>query len=139
MRIIISTFNLLVIALVLVQSSAFAQDNRSQYPKFLSRSYIGLNMGYIDYDFTSLQLEPGYQVKNIRVPHLALQVLLLGHHITENLSAQITYTRPVKWVEYESLNGDQHIHYVRMNISRADGQIPITRSPRNSQRSEKGD
>lgn len=93
-----------------------AQDTRVQYPRFLSRSYIGVNMGYINYPFSSLQLEPGFQAESIRIPHLALQVLLLGHHINKNLSVQITYLRPVKWVEYKYVNGDQYIHSVWMNI-----------------------
>src|SRR5215216_6739300 len=100
----------------LMNLSISAQDTRAQYPRFLSRSYIGLNMGYINYPFSSLQLEPGFQAESIRIPHLAVQVLLLGHHINKNLSAQISYSRPVNWVEYKHVNGDQYIHYVWMNI-----------------------
>lgn len=97
--------------------TSFAQDSRAQYPKFLSRSYIGLNMGYINYPFTHKQLEPGFTAESLKVPHLAVQVLLIGHHINKNLSAQITYSRPVNWVEYKHINGDQYIHYVWMNIA----------------------
>lgn len=99
-----------------LQHPASAQVNRAQYPRFLSRSYIGVNVGYIDYPFTSAQFEPGFSAESIKVPHLALQVLLLGYHITDKLSAQITYTRPVNWVEYRYVNGDQYIHYVWMNL-----------------------
>ena len=111
-------FRISVLALILELSdlSLSAQDTRAQYPRFLSRSYIGLNMGYINYPFSSLQLEPGFQAESIRIPHLAVQVLLIGHHINNNLSAQITYLRPVNWVEYKHVNGDQYIHYVWMNI-----------------------
>lgn len=108
---------LLALIFVLLHPSVPAQDTRAQYPRFLSRSYIGLNMGYIDYPFSSLQLEPGYEAESIRIPHLALQVLLIGHHINKNLSAQISYSRPVNWVEYKHVNGDQYIHYVWMNIA----------------------
>jgi hypothetical protein len=87
-------------------------------------------MGYIDYPFSSLQLEPGFQAESIRVPHLALQVLLIGHHITNNLSAQLSYCRPVNWVEYKSLNGDQYIHYIRMNIAgvTAKYRVPVVKN-----------
>ncbi len=111
------TTALLATILALSDYAVLAQDTRAQYPRFLSRSYIGLNMGYINYPFSSVQLEPGFEAQAIRVPHLALQVLLLGYHINNNLSAQITYSRPVNWVEYKYVNGDQYIHYVWMNIA----------------------
>ena len=116
-------------ALIIFHNPLAGQDVRAQYPRFLSRSYIGLNMGYINYPFSSLQLEPGYEAESIRVPHLALQVLLLGYHINKNLSAQITYSRPVNWVEYEHVNGDQYIHYVWMNIGglTAKYRLPVTK------------
>ena len=94
-----------------------AQDARAQIPRFLSKSYIGVNMGYIHYPFSALQLEPGFQAESIRIPRLALQVLLLGYHFNDWLSAQVTYTRPVNWVEYNSINGDRHIHYIHMNFA----------------------
>lgn len=94
-----------------------AQDSRAQIPRVLSNSFIGLNMGYIHYPFSEIQLEPGFRVESIRIPHLALQVLLLGHHFNDRLSAQITYMRPVNWVEFKSINGDGHIHYIRMNLA----------------------
>ena len=108
---------LLTLVLALSNYKLAGQDSRAQYPRFLSRSYIGLNMGYINYPFSSLQLEPGFQAESIRIPHLAVQVLLIGHHINKNLSAQISYSRPVNWVEYKHVNGDQYIHYVWMNIA----------------------
>ncbi|MBC7828590.1 MAG: acyloxyacyl hydrolase [Chitinophagaceae bacterium] len=74
-------------------------------------------MGYINYPFSSLQLEPGFRAESIRIPHLALQVLLLGHHFNKNLSAQISYMRPVNWVEYKNINEDKYIHYVWMNVA----------------------
>lgn len=117
MRINIVQTVLLILIIAFFDPGLAAQDPRAQFPRFLSRSYIGLNMGYIDYPFSSLQLEPGFQAESIRVPHLALQVLLIGHHITNNLSVQLSYCRPVNWVEYKSINGDQHIHYVWMNIA----------------------
>lgn len=120
-------FILVIVVFTTVGRSVFGQDDRAQYPRFLSRSYIGLNMGYIQYPFSSRQLEPGFEAESIRIPHLALQVLLIGHHINKNLSAQITYSRPVNWVEYKHVNGDQYIHYVWMNMAglTAKYRIPI--------------
>ena len=128
MRIVV--FKLIILITVFaVFSYELRAQNRAQYPRFLSRSYVGLNMGYINYPFTALQLEPGYTAQTIRVPHFALQVLLLGHHITDKLSAQITYTRPVNWIEYQYVNGDQYIHYVWMNMAglTAKYRFPITK------------
>lgn len=52
------------------ESSASAQDGRAQYPRFLAHSYIGLNIGYIDYPVSNSQMEPGFKVDSIRAPHL---------------------------------------------------------------------
>ena len=110
---------ILLLTLFLLSENSYvsAQDSRAQYPRFLSNAYIGLNMGYVNYPFSRKQLEPGYQVQSIHVPHLAVQVLLLGYQINKNLSAQILYMRPVKWVEYKNVNGDNKIHQVWMNIA----------------------
>jgi len=110
-------FILLTLVIPLKSLALYAQDTRSQYPRFLSNSYIGVNMGYIDYRFSSLQVQPGFDAESIRIPHLAVQVLLLGHHFNKYLSAQISYTRPVNWVEYKNVNGDKTIHYVWMNVA----------------------
>jgi opacity protein-like surface antigen len=116
------------LTLVVVTLPATAQDSRAQYPRFLSRSYVGLNMGYIDYGFSAAQLEPDFQTESVHIPHLALQVLLLGYRFNEYLSAQINYMRPVKWVEYK-VNTDQHVHYVRMNIAglTVKSRLPVTK------------
>lgn len=92
------------------------QDTRAQYPKFLSNSYFGVNIGYIDYPFSSASLEPGYTVTSVQVPHVGVRLMLLGHQFTENLSAQISYMRPVNWVQYKSINGDHRSHSVWMNV-----------------------
>ena len=122
-------FFLLSLFLFLGNADSMAQDNRAQYPRFLSNSYIGLNMGYINYPFSSIQLEPGFQARSIRVPHLALQVLLLGHHFNKYFSAQISYMRPINWVEYDNINGFGYKHYVWMNIAgfTLRSRLPITK------------
>src|SRR6185437_16520777 len=77
-----------------------AQDQPAQYPRFLSNTYVGVQLGYIDYPFSSSQVQPGFQVQSIRVSHLAARVFLIGHEFNQYFSAQISDMRPVEWVEY---------------------------------------
>lgn len=120
---------LVILIITIINVSAPAQDTKAQYPNFLSKSYIGLHMGYIQYPFSRRQLEPGFQAESIRIPHLAVQVLLLGHHFNKYFSAQVSYMRPVNWVEYINVNGDQKIHYVWMNIAglTVKSRLPVTK------------
>src|SRR5438309_4791486 len=80
--------------------SVRAQDDRVQYPVLLRNAYFGLNLGYINYPFSNAQLAPGYSAQSVTVPHMAVRLTLFGYRFSQNLSAQITYMRPVKWVEY---------------------------------------
>ncbi|MBD0331845.1 MAG: hypothetical protein ICV66_04260, partial [Chitinophagaceae bacterium] len=79
---------------------AAAQDKRAQYPSFLSNAYFSVNVGYINYPFAVKQMEAGYSVQSVHVPHTAARLVLYGQRINKYLSAQITYMRPVNWVEY---------------------------------------
>jgi hypothetical protein len=96
---------------------AIAQRNRAQYPPVLSNSYFNVDIGYINYAFSNQQLEPGFEAASINVPHVAVKLVLFGHQFNDYLSAQITYMRPVSWVEYKNVNGDQSNHSVWMNIA----------------------
>lgn len=106
-----------------------AQDNRTQYPRLLSNAYFGLNVGYINYPFSNAHVEPGFQAEKIKIPHLAVRLMLLGYRINESLSAQITYMRPVNWVEYQGINGNNSSRSVYMNIAglTLKSQLPITK------------
>jgi hypothetical protein len=110
--------------------SVFSQDMRAQYPRVLFNSYFGLNVGYIDYRFRDARMESGFGVQDILVPHLAVQALLFGHEFSPYVSAQVSYTRPVQWVQYENVNGDRATHSVWMNIAglTAKARLPVTRS-----------
>jgi hypothetical protein len=107
--------------------SVNAQDKRTQYPSFLSNSYFNVNIGYIDYPFSTAQLEQGNQVESIEVPHTAVRVVLLGRQFNKYLSAQVSYMRPVKYVAYKNINGDKLDHHVWMHFGTlsAKGQLPI--------------
>jgi len=64
-----------------------AQDQPAQYPRFLSNTYVGVQLGYIDYPFSSSQVQPGFQAQSIRVSHLAARVFLIGHEFNQYFSA----------------------------------------------------
>ena len=111
-----SVISISLFAGILFSGSLRAQDTRAQYPKFMSNSYFGVNIGYIDYPFGSYSLEPGYTVETVQVPHVAVRLMLIGHQFNKNLSAQVSYMRPVNWVQYKSINGDHRSHSVWMNV-----------------------
>ena len=107
-----------IIFLILFQGFfVLAQDNRAQYPSFLKNSYFGVNIGYINYAFSQKQLEPGYQAESVHIPHTAVRVILFGYRFNNYLSAQISYMRPVGWVQYKNVNGSRYIHEVGMNVA----------------------
>ena len=109
---------LLIFSSTLLQSLCLrAQDERAQYPPVLSNSYIGVNIGYINYPFSAAQLQPGHTVQSVRVPHTAVRIILFGHQFNKYLSAQVSYMRPVNWVEYKNIDGDHSDHTVWMNIA----------------------
>lgn len=90
-------------------------EQRIQYPWGLKNSYFGVNIGYINYSFSAAQLEPGFAVGAVKIPHIAPRLILYGHQFNKYLSAQISYMRPVDWVVYTNINGDNENHSVWMN------------------------
>jgi len=119
----------MVVLMSMLCDPAIGQDKRAQYPSFLSNSYIGLQIGYIDYRFSNSQIQTSFTAASIRVPHLAVRVLLLGHDFNKYLSVQLSYMRPVQWVDYQNVNGDQSGHSVWMNVAglTARSHLPLTR------------
>ena len=107
---------LLIVGIIQSSLVAIGQDSRAQYPSFLQKSYFEVNIGYIQYPFSARQLEPGFQAGSIHIPHVGVRLVLLGYRINPNLSAQISYMRPVLWVEYKDVNGDAKKHSVFMNV-----------------------
>jgi len=103
-------------------------DSRTQYPAFLSNSYFGLGAGSINYPFSGRQLESGFRVESVDVHHPAVRIVLFGHRFHKYLSAQVGYTRPVQWVSYNHLNGDDSSHSVRIAMGDValKSQVPIT-------------
>ena len=100
----ISKFTLLL-CLLIISGAASAQDDRSQIPPVLKNSYFEVNVGYINYPFGAGSLESGYTLESVTIPHTAVRIVLFGHEFNKYLSAQISYMRPVLWVEYYFNNG----------------------------------
>lgn len=115
--------------MLLVAAAAFAQDNRTQYPPFLANSFFSVNLGYIHTPFTGAELEPGFTAGSIRVPPVALRVVLLGHQFNKYLSAQVSYMRPVQYSVFSNVNGDKNDHYVWMHYGSLTlkSQLPLSR------------
>ena len=125
-----SRFGLLIAAFACSAGLVPAQDQPAQYPRFLLNSYVGVQLGYIDYPFSGSQVQPGFQAQTIRIPHLAARVFLVGHEFNKYVSAQISDMRPVEWVEYRNVNGDQGRHSVWMNVAglTAKARLPLTKT-----------
>ena len=104
-------------------------EKRIQYPWGLKNSYFGVSIGYINYPFSSAQLQPGFAVQSVKVPHIAPRLVLYGYEFNKYLAAQITYMRPVNWVEYHNINGDNATHTVWMNVAGLTlvGSLPISK------------
>jgi hypothetical protein len=64
--------------------------------------------------FGHQQLEPGFVVGSVDVPHLAVRVDLFGHRFTKNLTAAVTYMRPAQFVAYHDINGNHQTSEVSM-------------------------
>jgi hypothetical protein len=97
--------------------------------RLLINSYVGLHIGGITYPFSGAQLQPGFQVQSVATPPLAVRVIIYGHQFNKYFSAQISEMRPVEWVLYKNVNGDNFAHSVWMNIGglTGKGSLPITR------------
>jgi hypothetical protein len=109
-----------LLAAVLAPTPVRAEDSggdpRAQFPALLRNSYFSVNVGAIDYAFSGAQLQTGFRVGSVTVPHTAARVALLGHEFTRYLSVQGTYMRPVHYVAYRDVNGDQSVHHVWMHF-----------------------
>src|SRR5437762_5478896 len=75
-------------------------------------------------------MESGFKATSVRVPHLAVRALLFGHEFNRYLSGQVSYLRPIQWVQYQDVNGDHASHSVWMNLVglTAKAQMPVTKT-----------
>jgi hypothetical protein len=100
-----------------------------QYPPGLINSNFGVSIGYLHYNFTAKQLEPGFSVSSVNIPPIGVRVNLIGHRFNKYLSANIHYLRPVGWVKYKNVNGSNEEHSVWMNIAglTLQSQLPLNK------------
>lgn len=109
-----------VLFVVFISGHVIAQDDRSQVPEFMQKTYFEVNLGAINYNFTQASMEPGYTLNSVSIPPVAVRLVLFGYDFNKYLSAQITYMRPVLWVRYNysiDSNLDQaHSRSVWMNV-----------------------
>lgn len=119
----------ILLCVIINASTAQVPADRIQYPASLENSFFGIQIGYINYPFTSASLEPGFTAEKISVPHPAVRMTLYGRRLTKHLSAQITYMRPVGWVKYKNINGSTGDRSVWMNVAglSLQGHLPISK------------
>lgn len=123
---------ILIIGFLFYSPFFYSQDDRFQLPLSLQKSYFELNIGSIDYDFSKSQFEtlPDYNFQSVQVPHAAVRLVLFGYKINKFFSAQISYMRPVYWVNYKFTNSNYTQNTsVWMNIAglTVKAQLPITK------------
>jgi opacity protein-like surface antigen len=108
-------FPVLVIIIAFPITKSIAQDKRAQLPGFLTRTSLTLNIGYINYPFTQSQLEPGFRSSSVHIPHVGVNLAALCYRVKENTEVRLLYMRPVNWVQYKNVNGDNSFHSVFLN------------------------
>lgn len=118
-----------IILFLLLLTYVSAQSFRGQYSPAMKNTFFGVNIGSINYPFSTRQLQPGNTVGSVKVPHTAVRLVLVGHEFSKNIAAQITYMRPVKWVEYRDVNNTNQTLTVWMNVAglTVSGKLPLSK------------
>lgn len=62
-------------------------------------------------------MEKGYTAESVHIPHVGVRLLLYGYRFNKHLSAQLSYMRPVLWVQYQNINGDHSTNSVPTNVA----------------------
>jgi Lipid A 3-O-deacylase (PagL)/OmpA-like transmembrane domain len=112
----------------LYSSKTAAQHQRTQLPFFLSNhTYFEASISYIGNHFSNLQMEKGYTAESVHIPHIGVRLMLYGYRFNKYLSGQLSYMRPVLWVKYRNINGDQDSHSVPTNVAgiTLKSQVPV--------------
>ena len=109
------------------QPPAAEPDTRTQFPPLLRDGFFGISLGAMDSPFSASQLSPGFRAADIRTPGPAFQITLLGKQFNQYFSGEMTYTRPVQWVRYDSINGstDNQSVWVVLGEFKLRGRIPL--------------
>jgi opacity protein-like surface antigen len=112
--------NSLLLLFLLISLKVSAQNNRAQIPPLLHNTYFEVKVGYIQYPFGRKQVENGYTFQSVKIPHTAVNLAIMGYDFNKYLSAQISYMRPVLWVNYTYNTGSPESEMTRavwMNVA----------------------
>lgn len=117
-----------ILLLALTRHGSADDDKRTQYPKWMQRSFFELGAGFIDYPYSQEHMVPGSSTDSVDVPHLAGRVTFLGHRFNRYLSGQVSLMRPVLWVTYRDVNGtgDDHTTWTSVGSITARGTLPVS-------------
>lgn len=111
-------YSLVCFLFVMQHSTGIAQGGRTQYPGFLTNhTYFEANVGYINYNFSNSHLVSGHSAQSVNVPHVAVRLVLYGYQFNKYLAIQASYMRPVLWIQYKNVDGDNDSHSVTMNVT----------------------
>jgi len=94
---------------------ASAEKQGVRYSRFLSGTYIGVQLGSIGYAFSNAQLQPGFQAQSVQIPHFATRFVLFGHEFNKYFSGQVSELVPGHPVLYQNINGNQRSYDLWMN------------------------
>ena len=97
---------ILVGFLLFFGNRTYAQDNnesKTKFTEFLSKSYYSINFGAIFYPFSNDNLIDGFKTETFSKNRFSGR-MLLGHKITDDLSAQFGVIRPASWFKYDNVN-----------------------------------
>lgn len=87
-----------LILLLLSSQLSFASDP-SQMPGWMKKMSFEAGPAYIDYAFSSAQLNPGFAVQHLKIPNIAFK-MAFTYRATPLFSARFAYLMPSAWVTY---------------------------------------
>ena len=102
---------------LLISFNLISQEEKKQKTKFtnfLAKSYYSLNFGGIFYPFSNNNLIDGYKTETFSRNWFSGR-LLLGHKLTDDLSAQFGTMRPASWFKYDNVNNIGYENSVWIN------------------------
>ncbi|MDO6740362.1 MULTISPECIES: acyloxyacyl hydrolase [Polaribacter] len=93
-----------LVLIFFISLSLFSQEKqRTKFTNFLANSYYSVNFGGIFYPFSNDNLIDGYKTDSFSKNWFSGR-FMLGHKITDNLSAQFGTMRPASWFKYDNVN-----------------------------------
>jgi hypothetical protein len=94
----------LLLVCFLISITATAQVEEDGGYSFLSRTFLQVNLGYINYDFGNELLNDGFTAAGTRANPFSGR-LLLGYKFNEQWALQHGVMRPASWFQYDKVNG----------------------------------